>query len=108
MSSKIREFKINVSDEQIEELNQKLRCSRWPEKETVSDWSQGVPLGYMQEISDYWLNEYDWRVRESFHNQMPQFIADCEGLDIHFIHYRSPHPDARPLLMTHGWPRFHR
>ena len=104
MSSKIREFKINVSDEQIEELNQKLRCSRWPEKETVSDWSQGVPLGYMQEISDYWLNEYDWRVRESFHNQMPQFIADCEGLDIHFIHYRSPHPEARPLLMTHGWP----
>ena len=77
MSSKIREFKINVSDEQIEELNQKLRCSRWPEKETVSDWSQGVPLGYMQEISDYWLNDYDWRVRESFHNQMPQFIADC-------------------------------
>lgn len=104
MSSNIKEFKIEITDGQLEELDQKLRLGRWPEQETVSDWSQGVPLGYMQDVVAYWLNSYDWRSRESFHNEMPQFVGAYQGLEIHFIHYRSPHQDARPLLMTHGWP----
>ena len=104
MSSNIKEFKIEITDGQLEELDQKLRLGRWPEQETVNDWSQGVPLGYMQDVVAYWLNSYDWGSRESFHNEMPQFVGAYQGLEIHFIHYRSPHQDARPILMTHGWP----
>ena len=104
MSSNIKEFKIDITDGQLEELDQKLRLGRWPERETVDDWSQGVPLNYMQDVVEYWLNGYDWRSRESYLNEMPQFVGTYQGLELHFIHYRSPHHDARPLIMTHGWP----
>jgi len=104
VSSNIKEFKIEITDGQLEELDQRLRLARWPEQETVDDWSQGVPLTYMQDVVEYWLNNYDWRARESFHNEMPQFVGSYQGLEIHFIHCPSPHADARPLIMTHGWP----
>jgi pimeloyl-ACP methyl ester carboxylesterase len=100
----IRPFVIAVSDGTLDDLKQRLANTRWPEKETVDDWSQGIPLAYTQEVCDYWLNSYDWRAREALLNKNPQFITELNGLDIHFIHARSPHPQARPLLMTHGWP----
>ena len=100
----IRPFKIAISDDTINDLKQRLANTRWPEKETVKDWSQGIPLAYTQEVCDYWLNSYDWRTREALLNRYPQFMTELNGLDIHFIHARSPHPQARPLLMTHGWP----
>ena len=104
MSSNVREFKIQVAEKDLKDLNLKLGSGRWPDNETVGDWSQGVPLRYMQDFTDYWLNDYDWRTREDFHNEMPQFIGEFGGIDVHFIHYMSPHPEARPLIMTHGWP----
>jgi pimeloyl-ACP methyl ester carboxylesterase len=100
----IRPFEIAISDEVLNDLKQRLANTRWPEKETVKDWSQGIPLAYTQEVCDYWLNSYDWRAREQLLNKYSQFMTELNGLDIHFIHARSPHPDARPLLMTHGWP----
>ncbi len=100
----IRPFEIAISDETLNDLKQRLANTRWPEKETVKDWSQGIPLTYTQEVSDYWLNSYDWRAREALLNKYPQFMTEINGLDIHFIHAHSPHPQARPLLITHGWP----
>ena len=100
----IRPFEIAISDAVLADLKQRLSNTRWPEKETVSDWSQGIPLAYTQEVCDYWLNSYDWRTRERLLNAYPQFITELNDLDIHFIHARSPHAEARPLLMTHGWP----
>lgn len=100
----IRPFEIAISDAVLADLKQRLANTRWPEKETVKDWSQGIPLAYTQEVCDYWLNSYDWRARETLLNKYPQFMTELNGLDIHFIHTRSSHPDARPLLMTHGWP----
>jgi len=100
----IRPFKIAIGEDVLKDLKQRLANTRWPEKETVDDWSQGIPLAYTQEVCDYWLNSYDWRAREALLNKYPQFMTEFNGLDIHFIHARSSHPDARPLLMTHGWP----
>ena len=100
----IRPFKIAISDDVLNDLTQRLANTRWPESELVDDWSQGIPLGYTQEVCHYWLNTYDWRAREQRLNQHPQFMTELNGLDIHFIHARSKHPEARPLLMTHGWP----
>lgn len=100
----IRPFEIAISDAVLADLKQRLANTRWPEKETVKDCSQGIPLAYTQEVCDYWLNSYDWRAREVLLNKYPQFMTELNGLDIHFIHARSSHPDARPLLMTHGWP----
>lgn len=100
----IRPFEIVISDDTLNDLKQRLANTRWPEKETVDDWSQGIPLAYTQEVCDYWLNSYDWRAREALLNKYPQFMTELNGLDIHFIHARSSHPEARPLLLTHGWP----
>ena len=102
--SNTREFKIEVLEEDIEDLKRRLVSTRWPEKETVEDWTQGIPDAYMRELSDYWLHEYDWRAREAYHNRLPQFLSTFEDLDIHFIHCVSPHSQAKPLLITHGWP----
>lgn len=102
--SEIRPFSISASDEELELLKQKLNLTRWPDKETPDDWSQGIPLAYMKEIQDYWVNEYDWRARETALNQWPGFMTEIDGLDIHFLHIKSSEPDALPLLMTHGWP----
>ncbi|MBQ0799227.1 MAG: epoxide hydrolase [Porticoccaceae bacterium] len=100
----IKPFKISITDAVLKDLKQRLNNTRWPEKETVDDWSQGIPLAYTQEMCDYWLNEYDWREREVLLNQYEQFTTELNGIDIHFIHARSPHKNARPLIMTHGWP----
>ena len=102
--SDIKPYKIKISNEDLEDLKGRLSSTRWPEKETVEDWSQGVPLSYIKEIHDYWINEYNWRSREEYYNSLPQFITDIEGIDIHFIHIKSKHEEAQPLIMSHGWP----
>lgn len=100
----VRPFRIEVADGVLEDLRSRLARTRWPEAECVDDWSQGMPLAYTRELADYWANEYDWRSREAALNRFDQFITEIDGLDIHFIHQRSPHEDAFPLLITHGWP----
>lgn len=99
-----RDFKVEVPDHQIVDLKQRLANSRLPEKESVGDWSQGIPLRLVRELTEYWLGEYDWRRCENKLNSYPQFLANIDGLDIHFLHIESPEENARPLLMTHGWP----
>jgi pimeloyl-ACP methyl ester carboxylesterase len=100
----IRPFKINVPDEALVDLRRRLAATRWPEKETVADESQGVPLATLQELVRYWQTDYDWRKVEARLNALPQFITEIDGLDIHFIHVRSKHENALPLIVTHGWP----
>ena len=100
----IRPFEINIPDGELEALRQRLALTRWPEKETVTDWSQGIPLSYVKEVCDYWQKDYDWRPCEKRLNELGSFITEIDGLDIHFLHCRSPHAGARPLIMTHGWP----
>ena len=104
MSTDIRPFQIAVSDDILLDLKARLRNTRWPEAELVSDWSQGAPLAWIQDVCRYWADGYDWRVREAALNRFAQFTTTLDGLDIHFIHARSPHAHAMPLLITHGWP----
>ncbi len=104
MSDAIRPFRIEASDDQLDDLRRRLRATRWPEAELVGDWSQGTPLAYVQEVCAYWAEKYDWRERERRLNALPQFRTDVEGLGIHFYHVRSPHADALPIVITHGWP----
>jgi epoxide hydrolase len=100
----VRPFTLDVPEADLNDLRERLARTRWPERETVDDWSQGVPLGYLQEVCDYWQHRYDWRRCEKRLNDFGQYIAQVDGLDIHFLHVRSPHPDAMPLVLTHGWP----
>ncbi len=102
--SAIRPFTLTVLQEQIADLHQRLDTARWPERETVTDWSQGTPLAVLQDLAHYWRHGYDWRRCEARLNALGQFITEIDGLDIHFLHVRSPHPEAMPLVMTHGWP----
>jgi pimeloyl-ACP methyl ester carboxylesterase len=104
MSAEITPFKIAATDEQLEDLKRRLRATRWPERECVEDWSQGLPLAYAQEVCKYWLEKYDWRAREARLNRFPQFKTRIDDVGIHFIHVKSPHADALPLVLTHGWP----
>jgi epoxide hydrolase len=104
MADDITPFKISIPDARIEDLRDRLRRTRWPEPETVDDWSQGTPLAYARELCRYWLEGYDWQAAQSRLNRFPQFLTTIDGLDIHFIHVRSPHESAVPLVMTHGWP----
>lgn len=104
MSQDIRPFRIQVSDAVLTDLRERLRNTRWPEAEPVSDWTQGAPLAWIQDICRYWAEDYDWRAREDRLNRFDQYITEIDGLDIHFMHVRSPHPQAMPLLITHGWP----
>jgi pimeloyl-ACP methyl ester carboxylesterase len=97
-------FEIHASDAELDDLRARLRATRWPESETVDDWSQGIPLAYLQEVCAYWADGYDWRAREAKLNAFPQFTHPVQGLDIHFVHVRSPEPSALPLVITHGWP----
>jgi pimeloyl-ACP methyl ester carboxylesterase len=97
-------FRIEVAETELEDLRARLRGARWPERETVADWSQGVPLDYLKELCRYWADAYDWRATEARLNALPQFRATIDGLGIHFLHVRSPHPGALPLVITHGWP----
>ena len=100
----IRPFQARFADEDIADLRRRINATRWPERETVADDSQGVPLAMMQELAGYWGTDYDWRACEARLNALPQFITEIDGLDIHFIHVRSRHEDALPMIITHGWP----
>jgi pimeloyl-ACP methyl ester carboxylesterase len=100
----IRPFGFRASDEELAELRRRIAGTRWPEKETVRDQSQGVPLATMRELARYWQTEYDWRKAEAKLKALPQFITRIDGLDIHFIHVRSKHKNPLPLIITHGWP----
>jgi pimeloyl-ACP methyl ester carboxylesterase len=104
MTDTIKPFRIAVADEVLDDLKVRLRRTRWPEAELVDDWSQGAPLRWIKEVCRYWLEDYDWRKREAALNRFAQFTTVIDGLDIHFIHVRSPHANAMPLIMTHGWP----
>jgi len=100
----IRRFRVNFPEERLVDLRRRIAATQWPEKETVADSSQGVQLATMKELARYWATEYDWRKVEARLNALPQFITTIDGLDIHFIHVRSKHEDALPLIVTHGWP----
>jgi len=104
MPATIRDFRIEVPEDELADLRERLHGTRWPERETVGDWSQGVPCAYLQELCAYWADVYDWRATEARLNALPQFHTDIDGLAIHYLHVRSPQPDALPLVMTHGWP----
>jgi pimeloyl-ACP methyl ester carboxylesterase len=104
MNDSISPFRIAVPDAVLADLNLRLRNTRWPEAELVHDWSQGVPLKWIRDICNYWAEQYDWRNREAMLNRFAQFKTGIDGLAIHFIHARSPHPQAMPLIITHGWP----
>ena len=97
-------FRIAVRDEVLADLKSRLRNTRWPEAELVDDWSQGAPLQWIKEVCRYWADQYDWRKQEAALNRFAQFTTDIDGLGIHFIHVCSPHPQAMPLIITHGWP----
>ena len=103
-STTIHPFSANFPQEDIIELRRRIAATRWPERETVNDPSQGVQLATMQQLAHYWQSDYDWRKAEARLNALPQFITEIDGLDIHFIHVRSKHDDALPLIVTHGWP----
>jgi pimeloyl-ACP methyl ester carboxylesterase len=100
----VRPFTVNVPQEELEELRRRITATRWPDQETVNDRSQGIQLAKLREIVRYWGSEYDWRKAEAKLNALPQFLTEIDGLDIHFLHIRSKHPNALPLIMTHGWP----
>ncbi|MEV6559730.1 epoxide hydrolase [Nocardia sp. NPDC051756] len=103
-SAAIRPFRVEVPETELEQLRARITATRWPDKETVTDQSQGTTLATAQELAQYWATEHDWRKCEARLNALPQFITEIDGLDIHFIHVRSKHENALPLIVTHGWP----
>jgi pimeloyl-ACP methyl ester carboxylesterase len=102
--TEIRPFRVDMPDEAIADLRRRIAATRWPTKELVDDRSQGVQLATIRELARYWAADYDWRACEAKLNALPQFTTEIDGVDVHFIHVRSPHADALPLIMTHGWP----
>jgi pimeloyl-ACP methyl ester carboxylesterase len=104
VSDDIGPLHLDVPESELVDLRTRLRNARWPERETVEDWSQGVPLAYLQDLCRSWAEEYDWRATEARLNGLSQFRTEIDGLGIHFMHVRSPHADALPLVLTHGWP----
>src|SRR5881397_2410132 len=100
----IRPFRVDISEDQLADLRRRIAATRWPEKETVADQSQGVQLATTQKLARYWGTDYDWRTCEARLNALPNFMTEIDGLDIHFIHVRSQHEHALPLIVTHGWP----
>ena len=103
-NASIRSFHVNIPQPALDDLRRRVLATRWPDKETVSDQSQGVQLAKIQALVQYWGTQYDWRTVEAKLNSLPQFVTKLDGLDIHFVHVRSRHPNALPLLITHGWP----
>jgi hypothetical protein len=101
-ATEIRPFHLEIPEEQLAELRRRIEATRWPSSELVDDRSQGVQLATMRELARYWTTDYDWRKCEARLNALPQFTTEIDGVDIHFIHVRSPHEDALPLIMTHG------
>ena len=104
MGDTVQSFNIAIAASELDDLRERLARTRWPEAETCTGWDQGIPLTYTRELADYWLNEYDWGRCEAMLNQWPNFKTEIDGLDIHFIHRLSPEPNARPLVISHGWP----
>ena len=104
MGELVTPFRIDVPDADLADLRDRLRRTRWPERETVDDWAQGIPLAYVQDLCRYWADGYDWRAREARLNGFGQYRTEIDGVAIHFVHVRSPHEGALPLVMTHGWP----
>jgi len=100
----IRPFQVNVPEAELADMGRRIKATRFPEKETVGDFSQGVQLAFIQSLARYWATDYDWRKVEAKLNALPQFVTTIDGLDIHFIHVRSKHPNALPLIINHGWP----
>src|SRR3954468_9715742 len=100
----VHPFRIEVPDEQLAELRRRIEATRWPSSELVADRSQGVQLKTLQELARYWTSDYDWRRAEEKLNALPQFTTEIDGVNVHFIHVKSAHDDALPLIMTHGWP----
>ena len=103
-STDVRPFQVEIPGEEIAEMRRRIEATRWPSKELVADRSQGVQLATLQALARYWTTEYDWRKCEERLNALPQFTTEIDGVEIHLIHVRSPHEDALPLIMTHGWP----
>jgi pimeloyl-ACP methyl ester carboxylesterase len=104
MASDIIPFRIEATEAELDDLKRRLEATRWPEPETVDDWSQGIPLSYVKEVCGYWTKVYDWRAREVRLNRFAQYKTEIDGLGIHFVHAQSPHAEALPLVITHGWP----
>ena len=104
MPDAIAPFTVNIPEADLEDLQRRLQHTRWPDQETCQDWSQGMPLAYTRELANYWATDYDWRRFERKLNSWPQFTTRIDDIDIHFIHWRSPHEDALPLIISHGWP----
>lgn len=102
--NEIKPHTIAIAAGQLDDLQKRLALTRWPERETPDDWTQGVPLAIAKEFADYWQTDYDWRKTEASLNAQPNFITQIDGLDIHFLHATSPHPKAKPLILSHGWP----
>ena len=100
----VRPFRIDVPEEDLDDLRRRIAATRWPSKELVENRSQGVQLATLQELARYWASDYDWRECEAKLNALPQFTTEIDGVDVHFIHVKSPHKNALPLIMTHGWP----
>ncbi|MFC9996526.1 epoxide hydrolase family protein [Nocardia sp. NPDC127526] len=104
MSAEITPFRIEIPQEQLDDLNRRLDATRWPDEDPRAGWGQGIPLGYTRELADYWRHTYDWRAQEARLNAFPQFRTEIDGHNLHFVHVRSAEPDALPLILTHGWP----
>jgi pimeloyl-ACP methyl ester carboxylesterase len=100
----MRPFKLAVPQEQLDDLNKRIDMTRWPDEIPGTGWSRGVPVAYLRELADYWRNSFDWRAAEAKLNQFPQFLTEVDGVNVHFLHVRSPEPGARALILTHGWP----
>ena len=103
-ATEIRPFHVEVPDEELDDLRRRIVSTNWPEKETVADQSQGIPLDMIQKLARYWTTDYNWRICETKLNALPQFVTELDGLDFHFIHARSQHEEALPLIVNHGWP----
>ena len=103
-SNEIKPHSIAIAQQELDDLKQRLALTRWPEKETPNDWTQGTPLAYAKALTDYWAHHYDWRQTETALNRYPHFITEIDGLDVHFLHATSAHKQAKPLILSHGWP----
>ncbi|TNH28021.1 epoxide hydrolase [Micromonospora orduensis] len=100
----MRSFRIEIPQSELDDLKQRIASTRWPDEIPGVGWDRGVPLGYLRELADHWRSAYDWRAAEARLNEYPQYVTEIDGTNVHFMHIRSPEPDALPLIMTHGWP----
>ncbi|HLJ99158.1 MAG TPA: epoxide hydrolase N-terminal domain-containing protein, partial [Streptosporangiaceae bacterium] len=100
----MRPFRIVIPQAELDDLRRRLAATRWPAELPADGWDRGVPPGYLKELADYWRTGYDWRAAEAELNRYPQFIDSIDGVDVHFLHVRSPEPEATPVILTHGWP----